>query len=85
MVDVNVNIRIPGVEMLLKYVASGIGAVAGPMPAPWKARQETESRRISAEGQTDALQLITDAQRKRHVMPSRCEGSPLEVARVSTP
>ena len=32
--DVNLTVRVPGLEMLVKYSASGIGAVAGPMLAP---------------------------------------------------
>ena len=33
MVDVNVNLKVPALEKLVDYTASGIGAVAGPMLA----------------------------------------------------
>lgn len=62
MVDVNLNITVPAVEMLLKYTASGIGAVAGPMLGPWRARQAATVRRIEAEAEGDSLKLIADAQ-----------------------
>lgn len=69
------DLNVPALEKLLDYVASGIGSVAGPMLAPWKARRETKARLIDAKGkadelvvqargQTTALQLISDAQAK---------------------
>lgn len=62
-VDVNLNIKVPAVEMLLKYAASGIGAVAGSILAPrWRARQAAAVRRIEAEAEGDSLKLIAKAQ-----------------------
>ena len=58
----DVNLRVPALELLLKYAASGIGAVAGPMLAPWRARKEAEARRIEAEAEAGSLKLISDAQ-----------------------
>ena len=61
--DVNLNIKVPAVEMLLKYAASGIGAVAGSILAPrWRARQAAAVRRIEAEAEGDSLKLIAKAQ-----------------------
>ena len=71
----DVNVKIPGLEKLADYVASGIGAVAGPMLAPWKASKEAEAKRIAAQADADAqitkakadassLQIIADAQAK---------------------
>lgn len=73
MADVNVNV--PGLEKLVDYTASGIGAVAGPMLAPWKASKEAEAKRITAQADADeqiikaradanTLQIIADAQSK---------------------
>ena len=63
MVDMNLNIKVPAVEMLLKYAASGIGAVAGSILAPrWRARQAAAVRRIEAEAEGDSLKLIAKAQ-----------------------
>lgn len=51
-----------GVLVLGKYVASGIGSIAGPMLAPWKARREAEAKRIAAQGEADALAILAAAQ-----------------------
>ena len=59
---VDVNLKVPAVEKLVDYAASGIGAVAGPMLAPWKARKEAEARLIDANAEADSLRLIADAQ-----------------------
>ena len=59
---VDVNVKVPALEKLLDYTASGIGAVAGPMLAPWKARKEAEARLTEAKAEADSLKLIADAQ-----------------------
>lgn len=51
---VDVNLKVPGLEKLLEYTANGIGAIAGPMVATWKARREVEAKRIVAQGNADA-------------------------------
>ena len=69
----DVNIKVPALEKLLDYAASGIGSVAGPILATWKARRKVEARKIAAkgkaeelsiqaEGQANALQIISSAQ-----------------------
>lgn len=57
-----VNLQVPALEKLIDYTASGIGSVAGPMLATWKARQEAETLRISAQGQADSMRIIAEAQ-----------------------
>ncbi|MCY3753475.1 MAG: DUF2806 domain-containing protein, partial [Alphaproteobacteria bacterium] len=59
---VDLNLKVSAIEMLLKYTASGIGAVAGSMLGPWRARQAATVRRIEAEAEGDSLKLIADAQ-----------------------
>ena len=59
-VDPNAMVR--ALEKLLDFTASGIGAVAGPMLAPWRARREAAALRIAAEGEADALRIIAVAQ-----------------------
>ena len=59
---VDLNVKVPALEKLVDYTASGIGAVAGPMMAPWKARKEADARLIEARAQADSLRLIADAQ-----------------------
>lgn len=69
----DVNVKVPALEKLLDYVVSGIGAVAGPVVATWKARREAEAKRIAAQGNADArtieargdaatAQILADAQ-----------------------
>lgn len=64
--DANLTVAIPGLEMLVKYTASGIGAVAGPPLAPWRAKREAQARLISAEAEADSVRIITDAQAAAH-------------------
>ena len=71
----DVNLRVPALEKLLDYAASGIGAIAGPMLANWRASREgkarltstrvdAEVRRIETESNARSLQIIADAQDK---------------------
>lgn len=57
-----VTVTISALDKLLDYVASGIGAVGGPMLARWKARRLADARRINAQAMADTLAAITDAQ-----------------------
>ena len=59
MVDFNINIKVPAIEKLVDYVASGIGAVAGPLLAPWKASREGKAKLIST--QVDVEARLTEA------------------------
>ena len=66
---VDLNVRVPAIEKLVDYAASGIGAVAGPMLASWKARKEADARLIEAKAEADSLKLIADAQAEaRHTL-----------------
>ena len=58
----DVNIKVPAIKKLLDRCASGIGAIAGPMLAKWKAQIEADAQRTKAQGVADSIQLITDAQ-----------------------
>ena len=58
------TVKVKALEKLVDYAASGVGAVAGAMLAPWKARREAEAKRITAQADADALQIIADAQAK---------------------
>lgn len=50
--------KVPGFDKLLEVMASGIGAVAGPMLAPWRARREGQARIIAAEADARVLEWI---------------------------
>ena len=56
-------------------IASGIGAVGGPMLSRWKARAEADALRIEAQGKGDALLLIAEAQAKAQEILGRIPSS----------
>ena len=73
MPDLTVKVR--AVEKLLDYAASGVGAIAGPMLANWKAAKEgrarltsarfdADVRRVEAESNAQSLVIIAEAQAK---------------------
>ncbi len=53
---------VPGIGKLLEYAASGIGSVAGPMLAPWRARREAHAKRIAAKGAVEAQRILAEGQ-----------------------
>ena len=59
--DVNVKLDIPALDKLLDVTCSGVGAVAGPMLAPWKAQQESKAQLIAAKGYAESLQIRIEA------------------------
>ena len=58
----DVNIKIPALEKLVDYVASGIGSVAGSMLAPWQARREVQAKQIAAKGEAETLDIRAEGQ-----------------------
>ena len=58
--DINLNVR--AIEKLLDYTASGIGSIAGPMLASWKARREANAKLIAAEGEVEAQRILAEGQ-----------------------
>jgi len=57
-----VKLEVPGLEKLVDVVSSGVGSVAGPMLAPWKARRESAARLIDAEAESEVLSIQVQAQ-----------------------
>ena len=79
---VDVNLKVPALEKLADYAASGIGAVAGPMLATWKARQDAKARLIGAQTEADSLRMIAGAQadaRRALVAPDETGGGTLDI------
>ena len=69
----DVNVRVPALEKLLDYGASGVGAIAGPIIAQWRESQEGKARlisthfdaevhRVETESNAHSLQIIAEAQ-----------------------
>ena len=80
MENMDPNAMVRALDKLLDYTASGIGAVAGPMLAPWQARREAEALRITAQGEADALRIIAAAQSDaRDALVSTTSGVKIEL------
>ena len=73
MVDLTVSLKVPAVEKLVDYTASGVGSVAGAILGPWIAGRRIKASLIEAKGQAEVLgiqaaahsssyQLIAEAQ-----------------------
>ena len=56
----DVNIKVPALEKLLDYAASGIGSVAGPMLAPWKAGRDARAQLVAAQGEVEAQKILAE-------------------------
>ena len=59
-------VKVPVFEKLVDYIASGIGSVAGPLLAPWRAAREGRALVARAEAQSHALVIISRAQEEAH-------------------
>ncbi len=57
-----VTVRVPAIDKLLDITASGIGAIAGPMLAPWRARREAEAKKIAARADANILAVLAEGQ-----------------------
>ena len=91
----DVTVRVPALEKLVDYGASGVGAVAGPMLANWRASREgaarltsaridAEVRRLEAKSNSESLRIIADAQaiaRQSIDTTSESEYSMVEITR----
>ncbi len=62
--NVKVSVKVPAIEKLVDYAASGIGSVAGTLLVTWRARREAEAKEIAAKGTGRALQIEAEAQSK---------------------
>ena len=71
----DLTVKVPAIEKLMDYTATGIGAVAGPLLANWKAsregrakltlaRADAEVRLIDAASEGQSLVIIAEAQAK---------------------
>ena len=79
----DITIRIPAIDKLLDYTASGVGAIAGPILANWKAAREGRARialppelplrfaRLKLAQKQRSLEIIADAQSQGKT-PSHC-------------
>ena len=61
---IEVTLKVPALEQLLTLTASGIGSVAGPMLARWRAQQLSTAKQIGAEADATVLCIQAEAQAK---------------------
>ncbi len=61
------SLKIPAIEQLLDYVASGVGAIAGPMLAPWRATREANARLASARINAEAKRIEAETEAETSV------------------
>ena len=58
----DMGMLVPGINKLADYAASGIGSVAGPMLASWRARREANAKLIAAKGEAEAQKILAEGQ-----------------------
>ena len=54
------NLNIPAIEKLIEYTASGIGSIAAPLLAPWKAGREAKAKKIAARGEIEVRKILVE-------------------------
>jgi len=52
-----VEVKVSALDKLLDYLASGVGAIAGPWLAPWRASREGKARIIAAKADAEVTQI----------------------------
>ena len=73
MKPLTLTVKVPAIDKLIDYAAIGVGGIAGPLLAPWKASREGQARLIAAQADSDvrnvqaradanALSIIAEAQ-----------------------
>ena len=74
--------KIPAIEKLLDYTASGVGAIAGPMLAPWTASREAKSRLAAAriDAETRRIEAESEAETAAIIAKARAEAREYLVA-----
>lgn len=55
-----VEMKVPAIEKLVDYTASGIGSIAGPMLATWIARREAQAKQIAAKGDVEEQKILAE-------------------------
>ena len=58
--DINVTVRVPAIEKLVDYTASGIGSTASFFFSRMVARRDAEVRVITAEGEAEAQRILSE-------------------------
>ena len=62
------SLKIPAIEKLLDYTASGMGAIAGPILAPWRASREGKARLTSARIDSEVKRIEAESEAETSVI-----------------
>ncbi len=57
----DIELKVPALEKLLDYAASGIGSVAGSMLASWKAGRDARARLVAAQGEAEVQKILAES------------------------
>ena len=78
----DITVKVPAIEKLLDYGASGVGAIAGPLLAPWKASREAKARLAAApvEAQVRRIEAESEAETSVIIAKARAEAREYLVA-----
>ena len=81
---VEVITKVPALEKLLEYAASGAGSVVGAMLGPWIAARKARVARIEAQGKGDSLRIIAEAQADAQARLTEAEGTHTSVSEIQS-
>lgn len=62
-------------DKLLEIVACGLGALGGPLLAPWRATREAKARIIAARADATVLEIQVKARVKAREIAATCEAA----------
>lgn len=72
---ISVEIKIPALEKLIDYSASGIGAVAGTVLSTWKANKLAQAKLVETNSAADSMRIISQAQAEAHSILKKIDTS----------
>ena len=79
---ISVEIKIPAIEKLIDYSASGIGAIAGTVLSTWKANKFAQAKLIETHAAADSMRIISQAQAEAHSILKKTDTSASSSARM---
>lgn len=82
--NLDIKVEVRALDKLVDYVASGIGSIAGPILAPWKARQESRAMSIAADGDAKVLLIQAEAQSKAREILVSGDANQVDASDITT-
>ena len=69
----DLSLKVPAIEKLIDYGASGVGAIAGAMLAPWKASREGKARMASARADAEVRLIEAESEAKSSLIIAKAQ------------